>query len=412
MNSFTISTKDQLEKFACSQWQVWNEYLDQKMQHLPIPFTSSVDIRESKDKVAPIDLNIYPAGFNNICQQDRENAPTLIRKVILQYAPGAKTVGIITESHTKNLFYLDHLAYLKKMIFDAGFDCHFISFDEHLFLENSTKIELTSHSGFGIELKRAHVLNHQIALVDQSILAFDFILMNNDQSAKMNIDWKSLHVPVHPTPHIGWFRRDKGEHFEAYHQVVRDFSQHFSIDPSIIEAKFFTLDGIDFSSKEGLDKIAQTVDLLKSNLPEEASIFVKAAQGTYGMGISVVKNGQEIIEMNRKERNKMDVGKNGIKFHRVVVQEGIETILKYDEMPAEVTIYLIHGKSVGGFMRTNTEKDARSNLNSRGMVFQKFCISELRANQDYKSKECLYTLCARLSTLAGCLEIERITKEG
>ena len=56
------------------------------------------------------------------------------------------------------------------------------------------------------------------------------------------------------------------------------------------------------------------------------------------MGISIVKNGEEVIAMNRKARNKMDVGKNKIKFTTVLLQEGIETILKYDDKPAEVRI--------------------------------------------------------------------------
>ena len=76
-------------------------------------------------------------------------------------------------------------------------------------------------------------------------------------------------------------------------------------------------------------------------------------------------------------------------------------------MPAEVTIYLINGKSVGGFMRANSEKDHQSNLNSRGMVFKKFCISEIRQNQDYKIKEAVYSVIARLSSIAAGLEAQQ-----
>ena len=46
---------------------------------------------------------------------------------------------------------------------------------------------------------------------------------------------------------------------------------------------------------------------------------------------------------------KMDVGKNNLKFTSVLIQEGVETIVKYDEAPAEVTIYLVNGRSSGGF---------------------------------------------------------------
>jgi glutamate--cysteine ligase len=73
-----------------------------------------------------------------------------------------------------------------------------------------------------------------------------------------------------------------------------------------------------------------------------------------------------------------------------------------------VTIYLVGGKSVGGFMRANSERDSSSNLNSRGMVFKKFCISEIRQNQDHAAKEAVYSVIARLSTLAGARELKEI----
>ncbi|NDG85751.1 MAG: glutamate--cysteine ligase, partial [Proteobacteria bacterium] len=39
-----------------------------KFAEFPAPFYCSVDIRDSGDKVAPVDCNLFPAGFNNICE--------------------------------------------------------------------------------------------------------------------------------------------------------------------------------------------------------------------------------------------------------------------------------------------------------------------------------------------------------
>ena len=127
------------------------------------------------------------------------------------------------------------------------------------------------------------------------------------------------------------------------------------------------------------------------------------------MGISVVSSGEEIINMNRKTRNKMDVGKNSIKFTSLLVQEGVETIIKYDDKPAEITIYLIDGKSIGGFMRINGEKDSLGNLNSRGMVFRKLCMGDIvESAEDHKNKEAVYSLIARLATIASAYEIQEV----
>ena len=126
------------------------------------------------------------------------------------------------------------------------------------------------------------------------------------------------------------------------------------------------------------------------------------------MGISVVGSGKEIIEMNRKNRDKMNIGKNKIKFTSVIIQEGVDSMLKYDDMAAEVAIYLVGGKSVGGFVRANSSKDAQENLNSRGMVFKKYCISEIKQDNDFQAKEAVYSVIARLSTMAGAIEIKNV----
>lgn len=404
-NTFKVNTKDDLDQFVCHNWNDINTYIDNKMNTLPRPIYSSVDIRESKAKYAPVDHNIYPAGFNNVCLLDLDAATNEFRKVIPKYAPEAKVVGIIPESHTKNTFYLDNIAILGKAIRDAGYEVLFLSFDENLF--ETEKLNLVSNSGYDIEILKARVLDGRIIAGDTQT---DFIVLNNDQSNPIGLNWNEIKTPIHPSPKIGWFARQKVMHFEYYHKVVTEFCNEFNLNPDLFEAKFTKVENVDFSEKLGIETIAKSVDDLLSTLPKGTNAFVKASQGTYGMGISVVNSGEDILAMNRKDRNKMDIGKNKIKFTTILVQEGVETILKYDDMPAEVTIYLVDGKSIGGFMRANSERDSKANLNSKGMVFKKFCISEIRQNQDHKCKEAVYSIVARLSTLASCYEIEQFDK--
>ncbi len=402
--SFKINTKNEFEKFVSENWNEINSYIDAKFEKKTTPIYSSVDIRESKDKIAPVDHNMYPAGFNNLCSLDLDYATEVFGSAISEVSKEVKRVGIIPESHTKNLFYLDHLAMLGKVISDAGYEVTFLSFDNNLF-QDSDELNLISHSQFDLQILKAKIKDGKVF---SNEIEQEFVILNNDQSDPIDIDWKSVQTPINPTPLIGWFARQKNKHFSFYDQTVKDFSAHFEINPDILQAKFRTVENVDFSSKEGLEQLGQAVDDLKSELPEDKKIFVKASQGTYGMGISVVSSGEEIITMNRKARNKMDVGKNKIKFTSLLVQEGVDTILQYDDMPAEVAIYLVSGKSVGGFMRANSEKKADGNLNSRGMVFRKFCISEIRQNQDHKAKEAMYTVIARLATLASSDEIKEV----
>ncbi len=403
---YKISNKDQLEKFVCENWEKINLYISDIQKGLPIPFYSSVDIRESREKYAPVDHNMYPAGFNNLCNVDIRGATNLVRETIRKISPDARTIGIIPESHTKNLMYLDHLATLSKLTEEAGYKTSFVSFDSALFPNNETHIDLLSASGSPIKIIRGQIQNGIIMALGEKI---DMAINNNDQSNPWPIEWREIKTPIAPTPLIGWFRRQKNIHFGYYKKVADDFATHFEINPDLIQAQFRAVEEVDFETKQGLEKLGTAVDDIISKLKPGSKVFVKASQGTYGMGISVVSSGEEIINMNRKTRNKMDVGKNSIKFTSLLVQEGVETIIQYDNNPAEITVYLIDGKSMGGFMRVNAEKDSLGNLNSRGMVFRKLCMSDLvSCVEDHKTKDAIYSIIARLATVASAYEIKEV----
>ena len=104
MSIFKTSTKDQLESFVSNHWNELNKYLDDKFNQMPTPIYSSVDIREGINKFAPVDHNFYPAGFNNLCNLDLNNTGKYFNEFIKKNSPQARTIGILVESHTKNLF--------------------------------------------------------------------------------------------------------------------------------------------------------------------------------------------------------------------------------------------------------------------------------------------------------------------
>lgn len=411
--AFKINSKQELEQFFCKSWNIVNEWIDHEQSLLPQPLTSSVDVRESKVKYAPVDHNMYPAGFNNLCSKDLLNCSDKFRERFDSIKPGIRRVGILPESHTKNKYYLDHLYKLKSTIEMAETEVILFSPDPNLFAEvQGNSIELESFSGHKLTIYKGQEQNGHFVSLDPSVkFDFEVIVLNNDQSIPLEVNWKSIKVPVLPPPDVGWYRRQKIHHFEKYREVANRFASHFEINPDLIQAHFSHVDNVDFNTKEGLDEIAKEVDSVLKTLPEGSSVFVKASQGTYGMGISVVSSGEEIISMNRKVRNKMDVGKGNLKFTSVLIQEGIETIVKYDDAPAEVTIYLVNGKSSGGFMRTNPLKGTQANLNAQGMIYQKLCLSDVKQDCDYTIKEAVYSVIARLSVLAASYEMKELMEQ-
>lgn len=405
-----ITTKLQLEEFIVTNWNKINEYIDAMGENLPIPFYSSVDLRESSKKYAPVDHNIYPAGFNNVCQLDQIMASERMGKYLAsKNIPANSTIVIIPESNTRNGFYLDHLATLENLIKKSGYTTYIATFDQSLF-ENHESLSLTSHFEYSITIHSLEVSadGQTIQLSNQPDLKIDACIMNHDQSSPFNKDWEKIQTPIYPPAQIGWFKRQKNRHFTLYDQVLNDFCTKFEIDKFLMEADFETTDQIDFATKEGLESLHNHASHLFARMEAGKKVFVKASQGTYGMGISVISHPDEILAMNRKTRNKMDIGKNNLKFTSILLQESVETIVKYEDSPAEVTIYLVGGKSTGGFVRANPLKGVEANLNAKGMIYKKFCISEICENTDYQIKEAVYSIIARLATIASALEIQEV----
>ena len=71
-------------------------WFQEVLSEIDIPIYSSFDIRDAGVKVTNVDGNIYPAGFNNICQVDREGTGELARKYLTDHY-GDKIKRILIE---------------------------------------------------------------------------------------------------------------------------------------------------------------------------------------------------------------------------------------------------------------------------------------------------------------------------
>src|ERR1700751_3073887 len=69
------------ERITKNRKALWDWYAEHARK-APPPFYCSVDLRDSGDKIVPVDSNLYPAGFNNICPDDLRAAPPVIRAQI------------------------------------------------------------------------------------------------------------------------------------------------------------------------------------------------------------------------------------------------------------------------------------------------------------------------------------------
>ena len=94
----------------------------QQWKRTPAPFYTSVDLRNAGFKLAPVDTNLFPAGFNNLNPVLLPLAYHATQSAMQRMHADACEVLIIPENHTRNLYYLESLATLKHIICQAGYE--------------------------------------------------------------------------------------------------------------------------------------------------------------------------------------------------------------------------------------------------------------------------------------------------
>ncbi len=372
------------------------------------PFvTTSVDLRHAGERLVPVDTNLYPAGFQNLSVNASRRAAQQLR----DYLGSMRRVLIVPETHTRNAPYLENLAQLQEIVRAAGAQVQIGS----LVAPAGEPVEIETPSGIRLIQHPLRREAHQI--MTEAGFVPDLVLLNNDCSAGVPAMLEGITQPVEPPVSMGWYRRLKSRHFAAYCALARSFAEEFGLDPWTICADFTAVSGVNFKTREGVDGLAHAVDAMLARAQKKhaeygittpAYVYVKADSGTYGMGIMVVSSGAELLEMNKKERNKMHVIKEGMEVRNVIVQEGIPTVDTLEGKPAEPMMYLIDGVPVGGMYRVNGQRDAYGNLNAAGMEFRGMCDEDERTTPQHAPlKACdfrVYGVVAAIAALAAARE--------
>jgi glutamate--cysteine ligase len=386
----------------------------------PAPPYTSIDLRDSGFKVSPVDSNIFPAGFNNICVDDWGLAASTFERV-LTHSNGERRpakILIVPENHTNNLFYFENLWALREILTRARFEVVLGHMNPGLtpnLPQGATSVKTSNGRTIVLEkiLRDGDLLRTERVAFEKS----DLVLLNNDLSNGVPPELQGLAQTLAPHPSMGWHSRVKSEHLRHYTALATEFAGILGVDPWLLTTRFASVDGLDFDSGQGMDTLAASVDSViaqigrdykERGIEKEPMVFIKHNSGTYGRSILTARSGNELLALNRREKNKMNVSKGGVQVTSVVVMEGIPTNLVEDEQTGEPVIYLAGSDPIGGFLRLNPNKDAEGNLNSPGAHFKPLCFANLfrSPNRDNVILEHLYGALGRLSTLANGREMQ------
>ncbi len=404
LESQLLAQSISIEHWFRGQWQ----------EHTP-PFYGSVDLRNSGFKLAPVDTNLYPGGFNNLNPDFHALCVQAAMTAVEKICPDARDALLIPENHTRNQFYLQNVATIARILRHAGMNVRIGSLLPGL----NAPMDVDLPDGKKLKLEPLKRNGNRLGLD-----GFDpcVVLLNNDLSAGIPEILRNVEQPLFPPLHAGWAVRRKSKHFAAYNEVAEAFAKLIGIDPWLINPYFEMCGKINFQEHQGEECLAGYVSEILNDIrakykeygiQDEPFVIVKADAGTYGMGIMTVKDAAEVRGLNRKQRNKMAVVKEGMQVHEVLVQEGVYTFETVRDAVAEPVVYMIDRFVVGGFYRLNTQRGKDQNLNAPGMQFEPLAFAEPCSSPNPDDPDCApnrfyaYGVIARLALLAASIELER-----
>ncbi len=384
---------------------------------LQSPFYASVDLRNAGYKIAPVDTNLFPAGFNNLNPTFDSLSIQAVQTAIEHMDVSVDNILIIPENHTRNMFYLENVYALKTLIEKAGFSTRIGTLLEEV--DSLTNIDLPSGNALTLESVKRN--GSRIGIDDFDP---DLVLLNNDLAAGCPDILQGIEQIITPPMALGWSTRLKSTHFGFYQQLAQELASVIGIDPWLLDPMFRNCGEVDFMKREGLDCLSKNVTALLEAIKQKYEehdvnckpfVMVKADAGTYGMGVMTVYDVADITELNRKERTKMSITKEGQKVSKVIIQEGVYTHETWgnENTVAEPVVYMIDHQVVGGFYRVHEKRSSSQNLNAPGMRFEPLAFDDCCNKPDptgdldcHPNRFYTYGVIARLALLAAAREMQ------
>ncbi|MGY8904845.1 MAG: glutamate--cysteine ligase [Burkholderiales bacterium] len=386
------------------------------MEHTP-PFYTAVDIRNAGFKLAPVDTNLYPGGWNNLTSEMLPLAVQAAMAAVEKICPEARNLLVIPENHTSNTFYLSSVLQLKRIFHMAGLNVRIGSISPDI--KQPTTVALPG--GESITLEPVIRTKNRLGLK-----GFDpcTILLNNDLSAGTPGILEDIHEQyLLPPVHAGWSVRRKSRHFQSYEEVAKRFGKVLGVDPWLINPMFNKCGELDFAQDAGLDCLTTNVDALLAKIRkkykeyginEKPFVVVKADNGTCGMGIMTVRDVKELDALKHKPKTKMGSAHHGQPVNEVIIQEGVLTNERMNDAVAEPVVYMMDRYVVGGFYRVHADRAVDENLNAPGSRFVPLAFAEstrlprpgVAPGASAPNRFYMYGVIARLAMLAASYELE------
>jgi glutamate--cysteine ligase len=391
------------------------------MEHTP-PFYSAVDVRNAGFKLAPVDTNLFPSGWNNLTPSMLPLAVQAAMAAIEKICPEARNLLIVPENAARSTAYLSNLAQLRRIFHMAGLNVRIGSISPDV--KKSTSIELPN--GETITLEPVVRAKGRLGVKD-----FDpcTILLNNDLRAGVPGILEEVNEQfLLPPLHAGWATRRKSTHFKCYEEVSKRFGKLIGVDPWLINPMFDKSGNVDFASAAGMEGLRADVDTLlgkikkrykEYGIKEKPFVVIKADDSSTGLGIMSVRDAKDLDAVYLKSHGKAAAAKEGSQVHDVILQEGVLTNERMNDAVAEPVVYMMDRYVVGGFYRVHADRGVDESLSAPGSTYVPLAFAEsthlpqpgVRPGASAPNRFYMYGVVGRLAMLAASYELEATDPE-
>jgi glutamate--cysteine ligase len=375
------------------------------MEHTPT-FYASVDLRNAGFKLAPVDTNLFPGGFNHLTPQMLPQAVQAAMAAIEKICPEARNLLVIPETGARCSFYLDNLATLARIFTQAGLNVRFGTLDTSI--TEPTEVQIATGGSITLEplvRKRGRLM----------LKGFDpcTVLLNNDLSAGTPPQLMGLHEQyLLPPLHAGWTVRRKSQHLRAYEEVAKRFGKLLGMDPWLITPMS---QSVDLHGKKGLEALQTAADAQLTKvrrkykeygINEKPFVIIKSDVGSHGKGVMTVRDAKDIETLASALPENLG--------QEILVQEGVPTHERVHEAVAEPVVYMMDRYVVGGFYRVHASRGIDENLNAPGASYVPLAFAESphlprpgeKPGASAPNRFYMYGVIGRLAMLAASYELE------
>ncbi|HNU09838.1 MAG TPA: glutamate--cysteine ligase [Rubrivivax sp.] len=385
------------------------------MEHTPT-FYCSVDLRNAGYKLAPVNTDLFPQGFNHLTPQMLPLAVQAAMAAIEKICPEAKNLLLVPCEHCDSASYLEHLQCLVQIFTQAGLNVRLGSADPTLGAPQVLR------APDGAEIVVEPLERHRTRL---GLKNFDpcTILLNDDLRAGVPRVLQNLYEQyLLPPLHASWATRRKSRHFRSYEEVAKKFAKLLGMDPWLINPMLAHCGEVDAGSEQGLDCVRghcesmlakQRRKFKEYGIAERPFVVVKADAGGMGSGVLTVHDVRE-LDAARLQRALARPAGEAPAVSEVIIQEGVPTCERIGDAIAEPVVCTIDRYVVGGYYRVHAGRGVDESLDIPGSSYVPLAFAEshhlpargAKPGASAPNRFYMYGVIARVAMLAAAYELE------